>query len=1007
MRKFGKIFALTSLSLIALAACGDTNKPSASTYRVTFYSESNVHATVDVKAGRRITEKIEDPIPSDPTMRFNGWYKEESAKNLWFFDIDIVTEDRSLYAGWKIVTGTPSEIGELDEGFSSGLTWTQSGLSSDADVSVKLYSFVSSSTDGEGNITDIYETEGTVVPGSFTATDETVRWVPDIIPQGGKYKVGVSVNASSEVFQEGIYFKGDGSQSNPYLVVSSKDFASLSEADGTVGENKFYSQIADISYESDYGSGMNAKFAGTYDGKNHTIEINGNCGLLHEISEKGTVKNLTVSGNVTTAKWPGIGALVNFNSGRIENVTSRAMVESSVVEIVARPDQKELGGAGGIVGINRKGGTIVRSTFSGSASDNGVIKATNGGGGIAGTNYGTISECVNKGCLGAYNAKETGNSLSNYSYNGGIAGYNYGRIEKSGTKSVGKLLAQRAKSSDTAKEQNNIAIGGVVGYNDATGTIEECYYEGIRCHGDQAVGGIAGINAGTIASSYASGKYYSSTKIRSYIGGRIEIGGIAGRCETTSSIRNCYNTANVFAYGEQAYGIAKSADSSVYIKRNHDGNTANSAESSLAPVSDMLLAPAGTGNLVIENNAIDPSSENAESNYLLDKTYLSVLGDKFAFSEEENTVRLAFELEQSIEIYTIRFYAEGNLYLSKTVENDSESVLRIPNYVRSGKELVGWSLEENGEILFEKNQEWTYETLTSIMNGQKTLDVYAVMRDAETTESNLVIGYLSALKIDSELAENLKAGFEVYCENEGVHIDSILLREYSAKAVKDYTAAILSDGDVDIVLGAGSAIQTNADSALKDHVQELVAMNISTNPNRYAVSLSLGGNSENAASFLQFIQTPEAAGILNPEVRTDALVIGIFAKYCPEEYIDGLRSAFETYLADQGYQVQVTFISLTSTSVGAVVDEIQTSEQPIDVVLGGGNNIGTTKGTNSKETLDISSTTSVTIMQSDGKRSERNAALINNCANSLNGVTFIEFLATEAAQAVLNPGTNE
>lgn len=998
MRKFGKILTLTSLSLIALAACGDNGKTSASTYRVTFYSESKIHATVDVKAGRRITEKIEDPTPSDPTMRFNGWYKEESMTNPWVFETDIVTEDRSLYAGWRIVTGSPSEIKELEEGFSSGLTWTQSGLSADADVSVTLYAFVSSATDEEGNLTDTYETEGTVVPGSFTATEETVRWVPDTVPQGGKYKVGVSVNASSEVFQEGIYFKGDGSQSNPYLVVSSKDFASLSEANGTVGEGKLYNQIADIAYESDYGSGMNSKFAGTYDGKNHTIEVNGNCGLLHEISEKGTVKNLTVSGNVTTAKWPGIGALANFNSGKIENVTSRAMVESSVVEIVAQPEQKELGGAGGIVGINRKGGTIVRSTFSGSASDNGVIKATNGGGGIAGTNYGTISECVNKGCLGAYNAKETGNSLSNYSYNGGIAGYNYGRIEKSGTKSVGKLLAQRAKSADTAKDQNNIAIGGVAGYNDAAGTIEECYYEGIRCHGDQAVGGIAGINAGTIASSYASGKYYSSTKIRSYIGGRLEIGGIAGRCEATSSIENCYNTANVFAYGEQAYGIAKNADSSVYIRMNHDSNTANSAESSLTPVSNTLLAPAGNGNVAIENVAIDPASENAESNYLLAETYLSVLGDKFAFSEAEKTVRLGFELEQSSEVYTIHFYAAGSLYLSKTVENDSESVLRIPNYVQTGKELVGWSLEENGEILFEKNQEWTYETLTSIMNGQKSLNVYAVMRDAETTESNLVIGYLTALKIDLELAENLKTGFETYCETEGLHIDSILLREYSAKAVKDYTAAILNDGDVDIVLGAGSAIQTSSDSALKDHVQQSVAMNIATNPNRYAVSLTLGGNTENAAAFLTFIQTPEAAQILNPEVRTDALVVGIFARYCPTEYIDGLKSAFETYLTEKGLNIQVTFITLSSTSVGDVVDEIQTSETPIDVVLGGGGNIGSTKGTNSKTALDIASTTSVTI-----NGSNRNAALINQCANSLNAVTFIEFLSTDAAQAVLNP----
>ena len=93
--------------------------------------------------------------------------------------------------------------------------------------------------------------------------------------------------------------------------------------------------------------------------------------------------------------------------------------------------------------------------------------------------------------VSAWNSKETGKSLSSYSYGGAIVGINDGQVLKCSVSGSGKVLAQRYTNEADALNAvgtNNANIGGIAGYNMANGTISQCYFSGVRVHGDENVG---------------------------------------------------------------------------------------------------------------------------------------------------------------------------------------------------------------------------------------------------------------------------------------------------------------------------------------------------------------------------------------------------------------------------------------------------------------------------------------------------------------------------------------
>lgn len=177
-------------------------------------------------------------------------------------------------------------------------------------------------------------------------------------------------------------------------------------ADIVLDANESWEPIGII---SDYSSGQGA-YTGTFDGKGHTISglnVSGNfayAGLFGAVTG-GTIKNLTVAGNVSLSNSQCIaGGIVGYASNAaIKNCSNHCSVSGGSTSII-----------GGIAGFSSSGAIIVDCYNVGTISGINYAAAS---GGIVGSNSGTISNCYNVG------------KVSGGDHVGEIAGDNFGTVE--------------------------------------------------------------------------------------------------------------------------------------------------------------------------------------------------------------------------------------------------------------------------------------------------------------------------------------------------------------------------------------------------------------------------------------------------------------------------------------------------------------------------------------------------------------------------------------------------
>jgi len=546
-----KIFALIVILLLVgvLVAC----KPKAeetNMFTVTFDTGENgtLVEAQEIENGGKIVK------PADPTRDgfvFSGKWMNGNFE--WNFALDIVTDDLTLVALWIEISSTPSEIKMEDEVFSSTVTWMQT----DAD----LQTFTVSIKPVSGSSFTVIEGTKTIDTSSAM---HVVRFTPNVLPQGGSYIVKIEV--SGEVVESSaLLFGGAGTSANPYRVSQVKDILAI--LDDSNYSNKHFLQIDNIASTLttpiEITNARKVAFSGTYDGGNKSISFTGNGGLFHEITATGIVKNLVIESttNLYAAEanlYP-IGAVADRNAGLIENISSRALLENArlqgnlpVFTTVDTTDHTT--GAGGIVGFNATTGVVRNVTVGGA----GAVKAGRGIGGVAAYNFGLIENASVTATLPAGNQANSGNSSNTYSYGGGIAGFNFGTIQKSSVS--GRVFAQSAYAEAGAgNEGKNVAFGGIAGYNEGLITdssfarslsVKE-FIDKTRAgelgdaannlgvasiHGDLYVGGIAGINAGTINHVYVGG---------ALVGARDFAGGITGLTLGSGTITNAYVFAEV------------------------------------------------------------------------------------------------------------------------------------------------------------------------------------------------------------------------------------------------------------------------------------------------------------------------------------------------------------------------------------------------------------------------------------------------------------------------------
>lgn len=306
--------------------------------------------------------------------------------------------------------------------------------------------------------------------GCITYTDNTTPVVP-IAPEEFK--------------------NGTGTEEDPYLIEGLNNFLYFAQNHEA---GTYYKLTEDVDLKGSEKNqwtpigGGEKPFEGTLDGDGHTIkglyidkskeetDSKDNQGLFG--INKGTIKNLTVEGNVVGDY--DVGGIVGVNdvdamssiAGFIENCTSRVNVTG-------------LERAGGIAGTNR--GKIKESESSGTVTGNhGGGRINKGGlGGIAGINEikGQITSCTNRGKVAREGEPNKGLDEKDILGVGGIVGWqdnggddplkdnvNYGAV--SGKKGVGGIVGTSKGSVQNNTNNGTVSgesqTGGIVG-NHVTG----------------------------------------------------------------------------------------------------------------------------------------------------------------------------------------------------------------------------------------------------------------------------------------------------------------------------------------------------------------------------------------------------------------------------------------------------------------------------------------------------------------------------------------------------------
>lgn len=315
----------------------------------------------------------------------------------------------------------------------------------------------------------------------------------------------------SDLVKEGVDFSG-----KTVTLTSNIDLSDY-ENWQPIGTNE-----AAVNGESVIITGKNA-FAGTFDGKNHTIsglncDIKAGGAALFGYST-GTIKNFTLKGSVSGSTC--IAGVLALGSGTFENITNE-----STVTVTGNY-------AGGIVG-----------------DASGDI---------------TITNCHNKGIV-------TNGGISAEKSTGRIAGI-IGRVETG-------IDAHIEKCSNTGEITGYQYVAGIIGGSFGNSEIQSCYNTGTITgisFGQVYIGGIAGtLQGGTIDSCYNAGTIQNRPWASGHVRG---VGGIAGnefnRADGTTAITNCYNA------GAIDIDTSKMSNKYIYMTANISGGNYKTYENTM------------------------------------------------------------------------------------------------------------------------------------------------------------------------------------------------------------------------------------------------------------------------------------------------------------------------------------------------------------------------------------------------------------------------------------------
>ena len=305
--------------------------------------------------------------------------------------------------------------------------------------------------------------------GKFTMTDGTVD---------GSVTLHFTV-AGSDVYMDGL-----GTAAYPYQISTAdqlKLFRDIVNGTGDQAQNRgAYAVLTaniDLNNEpwtpiGNYTEGNQIYYEGTFDGGGHTVSGLNVTGKFRYVSlfgavKGGTIKNLTVAGNVShnyssTGLDCHVGGIVGsaLDAATIENCSNNCSVTGSSSDYV-----------GGIAGSNINNVRIIDCYNVGTIT--GTIKGT---GGVTGLNMGTISNCYNVGTVkGNYAVGEiVGNNSGTVENCYYLAGTNLNAVGQSNNGSITKTESKTA--ADFANDTVLALLKAGERDNNADPWADECKY---------------------------------------------------------------------------------------------------------------------------------------------------------------------------------------------------------------------------------------------------------------------------------------------------------------------------------------------------------------------------------------------------------------------------------------------------------------------------------------------------------------------------------------------------
>jgi filamentous hemagglutinin family protein len=382
-----------------------------------------------------------------------------------------------------------------------------------------------------GTISNSYAT------GSVTGASFQVGGLVGIIESGGvvsnDYATGSVTSASFTV--GGLAGANYGSVASSYATGS---VSGTGNVGGLVGENEgpisnsyatggvssSGNSVGGLVGYND-GGAVNSSYAkGNVTGTG-TAEFIG--GLVGQNGNSNTVSSSYATGNVTGSA-NNVGGLVGANNGAVSNSYATGSVSGANY-------------VGGLVGSNSGAissshattGTVTGSSYVGglAGSNSGTVGSSYATGGVTGTGSATyIGGLVGFNTGGITGSNATG-VVSGGNYVGGLVGYNqssgtvsnsYATGAVSGTGNVGGLVGKNYGSISGSDATGNVNgtnfVGGLVGTNYELDAVVSNSYATGKVSGASYVGGLVGVNSGPVGTSYAMG---SVSGTGSYIGGLV------------------------------------------------------------------------------------------------------------------------------------------------------------------------------------------------------------------------------------------------------------------------------------------------------------------------------------------------------------------------------------------------------------------------------------------------------------------------------------------------------